>query len=387
MSKVVTSLFGTVALLALPVQAPMQESLAWLTDILNSHNGTEEALQLRAAPRRQLQYSIPQQAWDRSQAFNTERGALRQKWAVPVWSETQVVGALASGATSVVCNTTDFDLRDESLVLLYQSTTKWQVAEVTAVASGSISITATTQAFDNATLIPLRIGYIRGDVTRSSNGHNAVAQVLFDLDDSIELTSAAPTQFLGNDIYFDEVLMGDARYDASLEAQDNQADYELGVVHRRAPWTYARHVMQYDRMMTTPAEVQAFRLWLHRRAGKYRKFWAPTYENDLRKASTGTVTTTFKFKRDSYDDWATDRIHAAFEDDAGNWYPRTLSNIVVSDSTTLQATLSSALNVHASRIRRVSYLGLKRLTSDAVDLNWIGNGVCQASLSVTELTP
>lgn len=387
MSKVVTTLFGTVALLSLPVRAPMVESLAWLTDVHDSHNGTEDRLQLRAAPRRQVQYEIPQQAWERAHGFNTLRGALRQKWAVPMWSETQAVGAIANGATSVTCNTTIYDLRDESLVLLYQSNSVWQVVEVTGVSSGSIAISATSQTFSNAMLIPLRIGYIRGDAELDGNGHNAVARILFDLDDNIEITSSAPAQYLGNDIYFDEVLMGGERYEVQLTSQQDFADYDLGKVDRRAPWTYARHVMQYQHLLTTPAEMFAFRQWLHRRAGKYRAFWAPTYEQDLRLTSTGTITTTIQFQRDSYDEWSSDRTHIAFEDNAGTWYARAVSNIVIVNPTTLQATLSSALNLPASRIKRISYLGLKRLSSDAVDLNWIGNGVCQASLSVTELSP
>ena len=386
MSKVVTTLAGTVALLALPCQAPMRETVAYLTDVIDSFNGTEDRHQLRSAPRVRLQYTIPQQAWDRAHAYNTERGALREKWAVPLWSQTQLVGAITAGATSIVCNTTLYDLRAASLALLYQSNSLWQVVEVSAVGSGSITVSA-AQAFTNAVLVPLRLGYIAGNVQRTGNGHNAMAQVAFDLDDNIEITAAEPTQYLSNDIYFDEVLMPSESYESSLERREENADYDLGAVARSTPWTYARGVMNYVRQMTTPEEVLAFRQFLARRAGKYRAFWAPTYEVDLRLTNTGTITTLITFQKDSYNDWATDRTHVAFEDDQGTWYARALSNIVIASSTTLQATLSSALNLPASRIRRVSYLGLKRLSGDSVELEWIGNGVCQAALSVTELSP
>lgn len=386
MSKVTTTLFGTLALLALPVQVPMRETLAWLTDVFEADDGSEDRHQLRGAPRRSVTYSIPQQAWDRSNAYNTERGALRQRWAVPMWSEVQQVGALSAGATSITCNTFFYDFRAGSLALLYQSTSQWQVVEVSAVSIGVLTVSA-TQAFTNATLLPIRTGYIRGDVNRRGNGHNAVAEVSFDFDDDLELTVSAPTQYLGNDIYFHEALMPGDSYDSSLSARQDFADYDTGLVARRNPWLYVRNSMSYVRRVTTVAEMLALRQWAFRRAGKYRAFWAPSYENDLRKASTGTVTTTFRFKRDAYDDWAADRVHVAFEDDDGNWYPRALSNVTVVDSTTLEATLDTALNLPATRIRRVSYLGLKRLANDAVELEWIGNGVCQTSLTVTELSP
>lgn len=385
MAKVTTTLFGSLALLPMPAQAPMVESLAWLTDVINSYNGTEERHQLRGSPRTQIQYNIPQQAWTRQRAYNTERGGLRQKWAVPVWSQVQLIGAVANAATSINCDTVNYDLRANSLALLYESEDAWQVVEISAKTDASITVTA-TQAFTRAVLVPLRIGYVSGTVRRNSNGHNAVSIVTFDLEDNVALTSDAPTQFLSYDLDTDEVLFED-RYEAELDAEENKADYELGLVARIAPWTYTRHSMSYMKVLTTPAEVLAFRKWLHRRAGKYRAFWQPTYEHDLRVASTGTINTTIRFKKDSYQDWAADRTHIAIQDDAGTWYPRTLSNVTSVDSTTLQCTLNAALGLAASRIRRVSYLGLKRLSSDRVELAWVGNGVCKVSIGVTELSP
>ena len=48
-------------------------------------------------------------------------------------------------------------------------------------------------------------------------------------------------------------------------------------------------------------------------------------------------------------------------------------------------TLSSSLGFNASEIQYVSYLGLVRLATDSIDLNWLGNGVVQVSFDELEI--
>jgi hypothetical protein len=235
--------------------------------------------------------------------------------------------------------------------------------------------------------MPLRVSYINGDVTTQRTGYNDRGDVRYEVEDNTVITPAAPTQFLGNDIYFTELLKAGATYISAVQADEDQADYALGKIDRIAPWTYNRQLSNVQRLLDGQAEIREFKEWLHRRAGKYRAFWTPSFENDMRVANTGTVTTTLQWRRDSYDEWATARTHIAIEDDAGNWYARTLSSVSVVNSTTLQGTLNSTINLAASRIRRISYLGLKRLSSDSVKLDFLGNLVARCDFGILEISP
>src|SRR5262245_36294877 len=121
MAKQTTALFGTVAFVPTQPQAPMQESLEWLTDLMVSQNGTEQALQLRTAPRQRFTYNLPEQDDKKQASFNTQYGAIPNLWAIPIWAEPQYVGTLAAAATSISCVVDIYDFRDESLAFIYES--------------------------------------------------------------------------------------------------------------------------------------------------------------------------------------------------------------------------------------------------------------------------
>jgi hypothetical protein len=388
MDKITTAIHGVIALLPIPAQSPAAEIYNWLTDISDSRDGTEERLQLRTAPRATIEYAIPRNADERARAFNDEYGAIRTRWGVPLWAQAERVGAVASSDTTITCESDLAEYADESLALVWQSSSLFAVVQVATVGVGVLNLEDPVGVtFTDAVVMPLRVGFISGDASAQRTGYNDIGNIRYDIEDNVALTVSAPTQFLSNDIYFDELLKGGPSYISAIQAASDEADYSLGKIGRLAPWTYARQLSSVQRILEGPEEAFAFRQWLHRRAGKYRAFWTPSFENDMRVANTGTITTTLQFSRDSYDEWATARTHIAIEDTGGNWYARTLSSVSVVNATTLQGTLNSTINLAASRVRRISYLGLKRLSSDSMKLEWIGNGVARCNFGILEISP
>lgn len=385
MAKITTALFGTLALLPYQAEAPVSESLEWLTDLFASQNANEDTYQLRTVPRQQFDYTIPLQANDIPRAFNTGYGALRQKHAVPIWTEAQYVGTVAAGATSLACDTDSYDLRANSLALLYRPD-GWQLLEISAVASGSITFTATAGAIIGAFLVPLRLGYIASNIAHSTSGYKSKFKVSFDIEDNLALTPSAPDQYLSKDIYFDPTLMNGNNIDRSIEQRNDIRDNTLGVRTRRSPWVNARYGSDYRSLTTNAAEMRAYKNFLYRRAGRARDFWMPTFEQNVRPVDVGTVVSTLTIERDSFDDY-TFRPHIAIEDSEGNWYSRAVSNPTPIIGDKLQLTLSAALNLDASLIRRISYLGLHRFDSDRVEISHIGNNVAECNVRVLELTP
>lgn len=390
MSLVTTTLFGQLTLLPIPSQVPLDESLGWKTDVIDSEDGTEERHQVRNFPRRRYDYNMPANETEYQRAFNVLYGSRDSQWAVPMWTEAQQLGAVTGGLTSIVATTDNYDFRADSLALLWASPRDWQIIEIQTVtpgSPGSLALYGTTNAFDNAWLLPVRIGHIIGGVNRKTNSFNSEHRVAFDLEDNRELSVSAPTQFLSNDIYFDEWLFSGSSFSERLVQKVDYVDEELGIVSYRSPWNYARVARPLLKILETPAEVYAFRQFLYRRAGKYRAFWQPSFDSDLRSAATGTVTDTLKIYRDDYGDHADNRTHIAIEDTSGNWYARTINSYAPAGSEFYDLTLDSAINVAAADITRVSYLGLKRLETDVINFNWIGGGVSRVQVRVLELSP
>jgi hypothetical protein len=390
MSKVATDLYGELALLPLQPQAPVKEGFEWLTDVQRSKNGSEVRLKLRIYPRQSFSYQVPEQAWQKNAGFNVQYGALPKKWAIPVWTEAQYLGAVASGLTTLPCVTDVYDFRDASLALLWQSPTSFQVLEIDTVNSGDIEVTEETNTFTAAWLMPLRVGRVANIFDRGSNGHNVLTEVLFDVDDNNEFSIDAPTQFLGDDIYFNVPDSGESGLKYEITTRMDVTDFELGIVAQRAPWTYNRVIRPFNVLCENPQQVRDFKGWLMRRSGQYKQFWEPSFENDFQKQSTGTVNSTYLVAKDGLLDWTeiSSRPHVAFELDDGSWLTRTLTSISSVSTTQAQLNLSSSLGgIAASRIRRVSWLGLKRLNSDRIEMSWIGAGVMRATVPVVEISP
>lgn len=386
MAKITTQLFGDLAFLPFQAEVPITEVIEFMTDVIVSHNGLEQNVKLRANPRHRVRYSIPEQPKNKQRSFNTQYAALTKQWAVPMWSEPQYIGAVVSGNLSISCVTDNYDYRNNSLAFLYESDTKFQVLEIDTVSSGILNLLNTTDEFSNAWLMPMRRAFIDNGINKRTNGYNGSSEINYEIEDLITLPETVPTQFQGNDIYFDVVLTDDGYRQLSIESKLDIHDQELGLISRRAPWTHNRIGKSNHFILTSAQEMRSFKSWLMRRCGKLRPFWQPSFESDIRLKSTGTITNTIVAYLDDMQDWQSIiRPHIAIQLRDGSWLTRSVTVILAGADATL--TLDSNLNINSSLIEKICFLGLHRLDSDSIEINWIGNCVAKSSIRTIELLP
>jgi len=333
---------------------------------------------------------VPLAAWKRAETFNTEYGGIRQKWAIPVWAESQPVGSVTAGQITINCDTLLRDLRIDSLAMLYNPDGAYEVVEIETLTQTSVNAFAPGLAADmsNAHIVPARVGFVVGDIKTKTNGLDGSATIRFQIDDNLLLVPAEPDQYLGDDIYFDAGLLGSGSVlVGDISQRQDLTDFALGPVEHRSPWVNARMGKRHYSILVGEVETRAYREFLYRRAGRFRRFWAPTFENDLRLKSTGAITTTIDIESDSFIDHAEIRTHFAFLDNAGTWHPRAISDPVQTDAETVTLTLDSSLGLDAENIAMVSYLGMNRLDNDRVQLTWIGGGVVKSTVIHLEVEP
>jgi hypothetical protein len=384
MAKITTVLFGDLALLEFQPEAPANEVLEFLTDILDSRNGTEQRLQLRSMPRQIVNYTYPLQIWNIACSFNTSYGAIGKKWAIPIWSEAQYVGTINSSAPSITCNTTLYDLRANSLAFLYAGPNSWQIVEIGTISGTSINVTNSLDYMANCYLLPVRLGWVEGQINSSTNGFNKKTTVAFEIEDPLASTPSAPTQYLGNDIYYTPPLLSNDNLSRSIQIQMEKMDGELGIIRRQFPWLNAKYGSGYNTITINRTEYITYRNFLYRRAGKFRQFWMPTFEQNLRLVSTGTITTTILIEGDDFNSY-TFRPNIAILAN-GVWYPRIISNPTVQALNRLQLTLNTALNIPASQVTTICYLGLNRLNTDRIEMQW-SQGIMESQINILELAP
>lgn len=376
-----------VRVVMLPIQAaaPFNEILEWKTNVITSNDGSEQRIRLRKAPRQSFQAKYPVSQQNMALVVNTVYGWLQRTWAVAVWSQAQLGGQVVSGDTTIYCDTTKYEFRAGGLAGLWESSSHHEVVEVADIFPDRVTLKrGTTNSYSAPQIFPVRMARVVGNVSRSTNGHTAEIGLRYEVLDNQDLGPSAPDQFLGEDIYFDEALL---EITDQFSTRVDVVDYETGKLDFYAPWRYNRITRPYRSVQTTPEEAWAFKQWLHRRAGRQRPFWQPTFEQDLRLNMTGLVTANLLIYSDGYLSLGSDHNHVAIQLTNGNWAPRTITGISVVDANTLSVALDSPLNVDASEILRVSFLALKRLEADRVELSWVGNGVCTSTIRVTEIKP
>lgn len=366
---------------------PLGEALEWLTDNIISDNGTEDRAQMRLTPRQTLSMDFYVPVAEQPRLKNILWGNRSNQWLVPFWPHVQHIGEVALGDWTLTLPTEFVDFRDYGMAMIWQSPDAYQIVGIDRVTNDTtIVLTQPTAPFSDAWVIPIRRGFSPGDPSRRFTGAKSSISMTFQMEESRQLSPAAPTQYLGQDIYFDAGLLDGGGLDENLTAPLDIQDEALGRVSYSSPWPHARPRRPLKKLADGLEEGWALREWLHRRAGRLRAFWHPSFEADLILQSTGALTTTILVRSDEYLLYAANRTHIAVETSTG-WLARAITLATQIDPATVQLTLNASLAVNASAIQRISWLGLWRLDADRVEINWIGGQVSSVTIPVLELEP
>lgn len=374
-----------------PFEAGMVETLEWKTSVITTNIGSEYRSRLRSAARQTLRCNYPMQPADDRETSIKLYKWLDRMWAVPNWAEAQYVGAIAQGASFVTIDTTLVDFRDRGTAYVYQEDGTRETLDIDYVTSSTVYLsTPTTKAYYGAYMMPARIGRVDGEVQRRTNGYVSDYAIQFDMMDWKDLgAGTAPAQFLGHDIYYDEVLMPDKTFTESISTRVDITDYQTGVYNFNGPWNNPKMYRPQRYVVQGLSDILTFKKWLHRRAGKHRPFWSPTFENDLQQRDEGLLLDFLKVEDNEYFALGADRSHIAIELNTGVWLPRTITSFIRDpdhEGWTILS-LDSPLNIQAADIVCVSFLGLRRFNSDRVEIRWLSNRTIETAIPVAEILP
>lgn len=378
--KISTQNFGDVILLTSPALVGATESIGFKTDVFESKNGTEQRTPLKDKARQTLGFSSIVVQEEIAKNFNVQWGGLRKNWAVPLFQESQYIGDVS--ADFVMCRTDIFSFYDGCLALL-KNDTEQVLVEVQAVESDRLLL-ADVVNISNAKLYPVRVCFISGDISRQISNFYTRSDTSFIVIDEPEVAESVPEQFLGNDLHKLCLMLDGSSLEATISQQQSVINNEVGVIYQGTDWDFARYSKQYRTILRGPEQLYAYRQFLFRRRGKYRPFWLPTYEVNMRCKSTGFISSVLLIESDQYKQLADQRKHIAIKSN-GAWTAHTITASALVSGSTVQVTISPALNKNASSVELISYLGLHRLDADSVDLNYQGAGIVEVTVPILEI--
>ncbi len=370
-------------------QPGLQETVRWNTQVMTSNDGSEQRTRLRNAPRQFFagNMAIPM---GRVAALDTLLYGWRtNSYALPVSSECrQLTSPVAINDTTIQVNTDFADFRVDGLIMIYKSPKDFELLIIQSFTSSSIVVTTgATKAFDiSALVMPTRIARMLSSPIRNTDGNLQRLGFSFQVTDNIVLaTSASATQYKGLDVYLKQPLTIDKFAIDTYTSRVDVIDFQSGITATFAPWKKTKIQRQFGDQFETQGGVWSYRLWLHRRAGKHRPFWMPTFENNLNLITeTGLLDVHLIIVDDGQAFLSSERNDLAIRTTDGNWLFREIASITPSGSD-LDVTVTTNIGIDASLVDFISFMGRKRLTSDSLEIIWGGNNSSAVTVPITEI--
>lgn len=369
------------------------ERLAWLTDVLESYDGSEQRIRLRSVPRRGFEFQLDLAGQDGRVLETLLHAWAARVFAVPVWTDRTVLTApLRAGATAVgVSDAANADYHAGGLVALWLDNQHHEVGEILSLAGTALTLKQPlSRGWPAGTRVfPARFARLDGDVVVAHpTDALASARVRFEVEDP----SVVPALDVGSPYRGYRVL----------EWRPNRIEDVTDTWRRKlATLDYGTGPVTIDDLSGQPvlgkrlrftfsnrATIQAFRAWLHARQGRAVPFWLSSGQSDvaltrpINAADQHLTVRNLGYAR--YLASLTIRRDVAIRVTGGAVYHRRITGAtdISEDEELLTIDAPLGLAIPLSRIGRVSFLNLVRLEADAQELFWETDGIVQAVLEV-----
>lgn len=362
------------------------ERYEFKTDVQQSFDASsEERIPLLDAARQSFNWAMMAFRNEVPEMFNDLYSWMRKDYLVPQPLESQLVGDLSDDF--IECDTSNLGINAGTLILVTYLGVSL-VVEVTEIGRYEViegvptyidgyrlneAVTAT-----NAQIQPLRKVIIAGNPTSQANGLMFKPTLNLRVLDSVEYPmSADPQQYKGDDIYFTPLLLDGDFLDINLEQHQAIVDGEIGQFWQFTHWINPLINKNFRVIMRNRQEYIDYKKWFYRRRGRLNPFWLPSYQNNFNLISRSASSITVK-----NDNYLSDRKNIAIKAN-GVWTAHSVTSTSVSgENIVMNLTPQPPTN-----IERVSYLGLYRLNSDAVEFYFKGADIVEATVPIVEITP
>jgi len=262
-------------------QRGITESLEWHTEILSSEQGHEQRRALRETPRRSVSadFLIEGDERRRFEVVLSEWGA--RTWGLPAWTDALYLDAdLAAGSDLIPCSPHGF----ETLALLRQSSTLFEVVEIKQVkSSGLLLKRETVNHWPAGTpLLPLRRAFLskRPAIKRKTDTLWQVeADFLQNEAAAFELTQNLPTY---RNLPVLEIAPEESEdltlaFERITKLLDNQTAHPLLIDHGGRSFFSVSHGF----LAASREERRALLSIVYALNGKQKPLWLPTFADDM----------------------------------------------------------------------------------------------------------
>ena len=381
-------------------QQPIDETIQFLTDIMEARDGTETRVSARANGRQsfRMNYLIDQQ--DPSM-FQAAQALLVGKSGAPIgvgmWQQTQSTGTESTvSSTTITLDTTGMDLRAGGYAVLWRD---WNDNEIVSVESfNATSITTaspllgTWEAGTQCVPVQLCVAKDRLQMRRYQN-NVAEFQIDWQSQDSTntleDYTDLYSTTYKDAPVLTDYHLMpGDVMPESYLR-KFSVLDYGIGdrayISDKAAPAVTTSRRWETD----TLEDLMSVRRFIYWARGQQKSFWFPTHRHDFTiSADLLAGDTQIEVVSNGYT--AEIGVNAPWnfiqvtKNDGTTMYREILSSTADNDTGIEKLTIDSSPGVDylAADISRICFLFRARFSSDTTKVTHTGRGIAGTGIGI-----
>jgi len=376
-------------------QAGLKEVLAWLTDVNEAYDGPETREQVRIAPRQSFHGKYSEEG---NQARTTLKaivtGWQMRYFGYPVWTEATRVGAITSGQQWIAFDTANASYKAGGYC--YIAGGRWDEGELRAILDiqpdGITLMLPVENSYPRPAVMPVRIARMDGTPKYEENAFFTEADIGFAVEDNDPVEAgASAVQYLGFDTLLTPYGAPGQRASRQIIRPAEVIDGETGkvLVDPRGDWGRLAFEEAHFKSQTK-AEAWDFRKWLHRRAGRMRPVWVPTFERDIEIiepfAAADTILVIGRIRYTQMLFVNPQFRHVALFRTNGEVLLRRIVNaqeVTGGEWITLDAALG--FDGTGADFDRVSFMPLCRLAADRVEIEWQRVGCCKSAVGLTGL--
>ena len=369
-------------------EVPVNETWEWLSDLMVATDGTEQRVALRGEmPRVELNIKVKFDSSESIRRFYSDlASSIGRLWIPEYQYATRTTAASASGSLQVYYDNTQTDIRAGDYVLIQTPVTAMLVEVKTLNASGGlVSSPLVADIPANSLIMPGSPALIDNQTSIDRYAVNQAAETtlickMIRQRSALTRTGSAVTlpTFLGSPVV-DKRPLADELVKDEVSTGQVSIDNQTGLPDIISRWDYSRiggpRTFKVNRIKA-PDEMDYWKTVFAYCRGRARKFWMPTYRDDMKLAvAPSDATTTYTIEGTQYAEKIWPIItHRYIEIETASGIHRTqITGASVTGSNTI-ILLTTPLPTGAGwrNVSRISYLLPVRLNDDKVEWKHYG---------------
>lgn len=266
-----------------PPQREFSEILEWKTEILSAKS-SEQTICLRPVPRTFLEYDYIFNKYELDIATSIFRNSLNGEIDLPLWHQSDNIGALTVGQNTFTLNTIInryYQVGQKAFISEYDNSIFEEVT-ISTVNSGSIVTETISNNYQSAYIMPKYNFYIDGDLRyrkTSSDYINASASFHTAFDFQIPEENSY-SSFLDSFILDDKQITSGTTEDR-LEKLIEEFDNVAGNINKQSIKTFNKYYTSYEWLLKTESDIWKFKKFGNYIKGRNKSFYLPRWLKDF----------------------------------------------------------------------------------------------------------